>query len=309
MSNTPLRPLQGFCQVLPTAATCVGKFSDHTSLTEEHLSRQAKEVSNRFDDNPAFLELHKNLAEVEQDLNNMFHAQHLSAGAHLGNAVVEQFLCTFCNKVFLPQAYGPHSTITADDILSSPTRHNVSANYLFWKMVAKFCIYHQKESFVNPEQKQYLSMARVSWQCIKTIYYHLTHKWIDYNIALEALALITEEGIHKAKPKPVAHYCDLVTFITDGVFGNHLLLCCPCEQLQLAAHHLIISYCVVRPNEVTLAWLATNALKYCDLEFYLTLWDDNDDNEQDDDDNELMEDDGGMLVVWDSGHEVQPSQR
>ena len=67
--------------------------------------------------------------------------------------MVEQFLHTFCDKVFLPHAYGPHSIITADDILLSPPRHNVSANRLFWKMVAKFCIYRQKESFVNPEQK------------------------------------------------------------------------------------------------------------------------------------------------------------
>ncbi|KAJ1021438.1 hypothetical protein NDA13_005479 [Ustilago tritici] len=308
MSNTPSRPLGRFGQVVPTAATRMGKFGDHTSLTEEHLSRRAKEVSNRFDDNPAFLELRKNLAELEQDLNDMFHARHLSPGAHLENAVVEQFLHTFCNKVFLPQAYGPHSIITTDDILSSPPRHDVLANCLFWKMVAKFCVYRQKELFVNPEQKRYLSTARVSWQHIKTIYYRLTHKRIDYNIALEVSALITEESIHKANPKPVARYRDLVTFITDGVFGNHLLLCCPCQQLQLAAHHLIVFYCAVRPSEVTLTWLATNALKYCDLEFYLTLWEDDDDSEQDDDDNELMEDDGGMLVVRDSGHEVQPSQ-
>ncbi|SPC63153.1 uncharacterized protein UHOD_20169 [Ustilago sp. UG-2017b] len=308
MSNAPLHPLQGFGQVVPTAATRVGKFGDHTSLIEEHLVRQAKVVLNCFDDNPAFLELCKNLAEVEQDLNDMFHARHLSGGIHMQHAVVEQYLCTFCDKVFLPHAYGPHSIITADDILSSPPRHNVSANCLFWKMVAKFCVYCQKELFVNPEQKRYLSLAHCNWQHIKTIYYHLTHKQIDYNIALEASALITEESIHKAKPKPVAHYHDLVTFITDDVFGNHLLLCCPREQLQLAAHHLIISYCVVRPSEVTLAWLATDALKYRDLEFYLTLWDDDDDDEQDDDDNELMEDNGGMLVVWDSGHEVQPSQ-
>ncbi|SPC64103.1 uncharacterized protein UHOD_11401 [Ustilago sp. UG-2017b] len=297
MSNAPLRPLGGFGQVVPTAATRVGKFSDHTSLTEEHLSRQAKEVSNRFEDNPAFLDLHKNLAEVEQDLNNMFHARHLSPGTHLGNAVVEQFLCTFCDKVFLPHAYGPHSIITADDILLSPPRHDVSANHLFWKMVAKFCAYHQKESFVNPEQKQYLSSARLNWQHIKTIYYRLTYKRIDYNIALEVLALITEESIHKAKPKPVACYRDLVAFITDGIFGNHLLLRCPREQLQLAALHLIVSYCTARPGEVALTKLATDALKYCDLEFYLTLWDNNDNDEQDDDGNELMEDDGGMLVV------------
>ncbi|KAJ1019717.1 hypothetical protein NDA13_005942 [Ustilago tritici] len=309
MSNAPLHPLQRFGQVVPTAATHVGQFGDHTSLTEEHLVRWAKEVSNRFDDNPAFLELCKNLAEVEQDLNNTFHAQPLSGGTHLGNAVVEQFLHTFCNKVFLPHAYSPHSIITADDILSSPPRHNVSANCLFWKMVAKFCVYCQKELFVNPEQKQYLSLACSNWQHIKTIYHRLTHKWIDSNIAMEALALITEESIHKAKPKPVACYCDLVTFITDGIFGNHLLLCCPRKQLQLAAHHLIVSYCVARPGEVVLTMLTTNALKYCDLEFYLTLWDENDNDEQDDDDNELMEDDGGMLVVWDSGHEVQPSQR
>ncbi|SPC61666.1 uncharacterized protein UHOD_11628 [Ustilago sp. UG-2017b] len=206
MSNAPSCPLGGFGQVVPTAATHMGKF--------------------------AFLELCKNLAEVEQDLNDTFHARHLSPGAHLENAVVEQFLHTFCDKVFLPHAYGPHSIITADDILLSPPRHDVSANRLFWKMVAKFY----------------------------------------------------------------------------GAFGNHLLLRCPRKQLQLAAHHLIVSYCVVRPSEVTLAWLATDALKYCDLEFYLTLWDDDDNNEQDDDDNELMEDDGGMLVVWDSGHEVQPSQ-
>ncbi|SPC60976.1 uncharacterized protein UHOD_11208 [Ustilago sp. UG-2017b] len=226
MSNAPSCPLWGFGQVVPTAATRVGKFGDHTSLTEEHLVRRAKEVSNLFDDNPAFLELRKNLAEVEQDLNNTFHGQHLSGGTHLGNAVVEQFLCTFCNKVFLPHPYCPHSIITTDDILSSPPRHDVSANRLFWKMVAKFCVYCQKESFVNPEQKQYLSTACASWQCNKTIYCCLTHKWIDYNIALEVSALITEESIHKAKPKPVAHYCDLVTFITDGVFGNHLLLRC-----------------------------------------------------------------------------------
>ncbi|SOV01586.1 uncharacterized protein UDID_18128 [Ustilago sp. UG-2017a] len=162
-------------------------------------------------------------------------------------------------------------------------------------MVAKFCVYRQKESFVNPEQKQYLSTTCTSWRRIKTIYRHLTHKWIDYNIALEASALITEGSIHNSKPKPVAHYHDLVTFITDGVFGNHLLLHCPCEQLQFAAHHLIVSYCVARPGEVALTVLATNALKYCNLEFYLMLWDNNDDDEQADDDNELMEDDGSML--------------
>ncbi|SYW82619.1 uncharacterized protein UBRO2_04741 [Ustilago bromivora] len=305
MSSTPLRPLWGFGQVVPTAATRMGKFGDHTSLTEEHLVRWAKVVSNRFDDNPAFLELCKNLAEVEQDLIDTFHAPHLTGGVHLVHAVVEQYLRTFCNKVFLPHAYSPHSIITADDILSSPPRHDVSANHLFWKMVAKFCVYHQKESFVNPEQKRYLSLARCNWQHIKTVYHHLTHKWIDYNIALEALALITEESIHKANPKPVARYCDLVTFITDGVFGNHLLLHCPCEQLQLAALHLIVSFCTAQSGEVALTKLTTDALKYCDLEFYLTLWDY---NEQDDDDNELMEDDGSMLVVRDLGHEVQPSQ-
>ncbi|SOV02554.1 uncharacterized protein UDID_19563 [Ustilago sp. UG-2017a] len=176
-------------------------------------------------------------------------------------------------------------------------------------MVAKFCIYHQKESFVNPEQKQYLSLACCNWQCIKTIYRCLTHKWIDYNITLEVSALITEESIHKAKPKPVTCYRDLVTFITDVVFGNHLLLRCPHKQLQLAAHHLIVSYCAARPGEVALTVLTTDALKYCDLEFYLTLWGNNDKDEQDDDDdNELMEDDDGMLVVRGSGHEVQPSQ-
>ncbi|SPC60684.1 uncharacterized protein UHOD_11143 [Ustilago sp. UG-2017b] len=106
----------------------------------------------------------------------MFHAQHLSGGAHLENAVMEQFLRTFCDKVFLPHAYGPHSIITTDDILLSPPRHVVSANRLFWKMVAKFCVYCQKESFVNPEQKQYLSTACASWQCSKTIYRRLTHK-------------------------------------------------------------------------------------------------------------------------------------
>ena len=121
---------------------------------------------------------------------------------------------------------------------------------------------------------------------------------------MEALALVTVESIHKAKPKPVARYRDLVTFITDGVFGKHLLLRCPHKQLQLAAHHLIVSYCAARPGEVALTVLTTDALKYCDLEFYLMPWDD---NEQDDDDNELMEGDGGMLVVRDSGHEVQPS--
>ncbi|SPC63342.1 uncharacterized protein UHOD_12092 [Ustilago sp. UG-2017b] len=72
MSNAPSHPLWGFGQVVPTAATCVGKFGDHTSLTEEHLVRRAKEVSNHFDDNPAFLELRKNLAEVEQDLNKIY---------------------------------------------------------------------------------------------------------------------------------------------------------------------------------------------------------------------------------------------
>ncbi|SOV03485.1 uncharacterized protein UDID_18682 [Ustilago sp. UG-2017a] len=77
MSNAPSHPLWGFGQVVPTAATCVGKFGDHTSLTEEHLVRRAKEVSNHFDDNPA-LELHKNLAEVEQDLNKMFSSHTLT---------------------------------------------------------------------------------------------------------------------------------------------------------------------------------------------------------------------------------------
>ncbi|SAM86041.1 uncharacterized protein UBRO_20955 [Ustilago bromivora] len=243
MSNTPSHPLWGFGQVVPTAATHVAKFSDHTSLTEEDLVRKAKVVSSRFDNNPAFLELHKNLAEVEQDLIKTFHARHLTGGAHMEHAVAEQYLHTFCDKVFLPHTYGPHSIITADDVLSCPPRHEVSANCLFWKMVSKFCTYHQKESFVNPEQKQYISSACCNWQHIKTIYHCLTHKQIDYNIALEVLALFTEESIHKAKPNPVARYRDLVTFITDGVFGNHLLLRCPHEQLHLAAHHLIFLYC------------------------------------------------------------------
>ncbi|SOV07971.1 uncharacterized protein UDID_17248 [Ustilago sp. UG-2017a] len=136
MSNTPLCPLRGFGQVVPTAATHVAKFSDHTSLTEEDLVRKAKVVLSRFDNNPAFLELRKNLAEVEQDLIEMFHARHLTGGTHVVHAVVEQYLHTFCDKVFLPYTYSPHSIITADDILLSPPRHNVSANRLFWKMVA-----------------------------------------------------------------------------------------------------------------------------------------------------------------------------
>ena len=85
MSNAPLHPLWGFGQVVPTGAGHVGKFGDHTSLTEEHLVRWAKEVSNYFDVNPAFLMLHKNLAEVEQDLNNTFHAQQLSPGICQGS--------------------------------------------------------------------------------------------------------------------------------------------------------------------------------------------------------------------------------
>lgn len=44
------------------------------------------------------------------------------------------------------------------------------------------------------------------------------------------------------------------------MIGNHLLICCPCEQLQLAALHLIVSYCAARPGEVVLTRLATDAV-------------------------------------------------
>lgn len=67
----------------------------------------------------------------------------------------------------------------------------------------------------------------------------------------------------------------------DGIFGNNLLLYCLHEQLQLAAFHLLVAYCAACPGQIVLTKAATDAVKYSDIGFYLTLWDKEDNNLQD----------------------------
>lgn len=116
--------------------------------------------------------------------------------------MAEQFLCAFCEKVYLPHVFRSEAPITVINILSCPPRHSVSANCLFWEKLALFVIYQLRPwpLYIEKEVKVYVSTACRNLQNVEKMYHCLTHQQIDLIVLAEAQLVVGEESLCKAKP-------------------------------------------------------------------------------------------------------------
>ncbi len=155
------------------------------------------------------------------------------------NGVAERFLRTFIEEVYLPRIAGDasDSAVTVDDVLSSPPRHDLSADRRFWTMLARFSIYRFREPLVDDETRSYVPQALECFAIIKVTYSCLTRRPVDPAVVQEANALIRRGNVSAQRARPVATHDNLVHFVRQGAFGSHLLLRCPREQIQMAAFH------------------------------------------------------------------------
>lgn len=79
------------------------------------------------------------------------------------------------------------------------------------------------------------------------------------------------------RPKPIATFNDMATFIMDGIDGDQFAMHCPQEQVQLAAIHLLMAFSGARLYELLDSKLKGIALRYRHLKFFLGLWTEDDD--------------------------------
>ncbi len=240
-----------------------------------------------------------NIDEVERRFVETAHTGIPSAHTTEAKAMAEQYLRTFVEQIYLPRIAGgvSDSAITVDDVLSSPPRHDLSADRRFWIMLAQSSICRYREPLVDDETRIYVQPALECFAIIKATYSRLTRRPVDLAVLQEAKALIRRGNVSAQRGKPVATHDNFVHFVCQGVFGSHLLQRCPREQMQMAAFHLLIAYCTVPPSEVVLGRLQSDALRWRDVDFYLTLWDPDEEGDEDDDE-------GGLLFVIDDNNDA-----
>lgn len=249
-------------------------FGEHTTITCEQLQRSAQIVASRFQTTPALRRFVANADEEWRSATETEYAGSLRISTTEANGVAERFLRTFIEEVYLPRIAGDasDSAVTVDDVLSSPPRHDLSADRRFWTMLARFSIYRFREPLVDDETRSYVPQALECFAIIKVTYSCLTRRPVDPAVVQEANALIRRGNVSAQRARPVATHDNLVHFVRQGAFGSHLLLRCPREQIQMAAFHQLIAYCAVRPSDVVLGRLQSDALRWRDVDFFLTLW-------------------------------------
>ncbi|GAC75939.1 hypothetical protein PANT_19c00029 [Moesziomyces antarcticus T-34] len=249
-------------------------FGEHTTITCEQLQRSAQIVASRFQTTPALRRFVANADEEWRSATETEYAGSLRISTTEANGVAERFLRTFIEEVYLPRIAGDasDSAVAVDDVLSSPPRHDLSADRRFWTMLARFSIYRFREPLVDDETRSYVPQALECFAIIKVTYSCLTRRPVDPAVVQEANALIRRGNVSAQRARPVATHDNLVHFVRQGAFGSHLLLRCPREQIQMAAFHQLIAYCAVRPSDVVLGRLQSDALRWRDVDFFLTLW-------------------------------------
>ena len=203
----------------------------------------------------------------------MFYHPQVLPGWILQQAKAEDFLQLFISKVHLKRLYGNEEPpYSAEQILQKPPQHNLLGDCGFWKTLAAYTVIRLQPSEISGETRRSIKSAWAEFQLITTAFKRLTGIGVDPSLLQECAGLIETQATAFERPKPIATFANVVSFIKDGVFGDQFVLRCPREQVQIAAIHLIMVFCAVRPSEVIGGRLKQAALRYGDLSFYLSLW-------------------------------------
>lgn len=227
------------------------------------------------------------MASIQQDFESRHadmvathHQPELSAKYCKDLSRAEDFLRLFVMEVYLPRLYGDDSPFAADNFLGQPPRRSLAQDRGFWKMIALFVTVHLVPHCFTGEERRTICTSFKEFQALYLAYRRVMGKAVDTQVILECHTVIKENRLEAEMPKPIATYKNMVTFIKNGIFGSQLLLRCPRKQVQLAVYNLMIAFCAVRPAEVV-EWKYKHAgLRYSQLNFYLSLWEDDEEDSQ-----------------------------
>ncbi|CBQ67493.1 hypothetical protein sr11443 [Sporisorium reilianum SRZ2] len=178
---------------------------------------------NHSQNNPAMLAMQSDVDNLYQEMADTFHQPEVSPKALSMMQNAQHFLRSFLKEVHLKCTYGEGGAVGVDDFLGTrPPRCDLSTNRVFWKALASFVALRIRK---------------------------LTGKEVDKEIQLECGGVIEANAVEHEAEKPIATFSNLASFIKTGIFGDQFVLRCAREQVQLAAVHLIIAKCAVRPGE------------------------------------------------------------
>ncbi|SJX60130.1 uncharacterized protein SRS1_11443 [Sporisorium reilianum f. sp. reilianum] len=243
----------------------------------------SRRVENHFQNNPAMLAMQSDVDNLYQEMADTFHQPEVSPKALSMMQNAQHFLRSFLKEVHLKCTYGEGGAVGVDDFLGTrPPRCDLSINRVFWKALASFVVLRIRPDHITGKTKRSSRTSLSEFKRITTEYKKLTGKEVDKEIQLECEGVIEANAVEHEAEKPIATFSNLASFIKTSVFGDQFVLRCAREEVQLAAVHLIIAVCAVRPGEVNGSYLKHGKLHWCDVKFYISLQDDWLDDEEED---------------------------
>ena len=182
-------------------------------------------------------------------------------------------------RIHLKRLYGQDPLFDVNDFLGRwPTLCNLSHDRRFWKMLASFVVVCLKPHNLTGERLRSNKGSLVELFEITCADRRLMGLRVSTDIIQEYYGLIKVTACDIEALKLIASWSNIKSFINNGIFGNQFVMRCPRGQIQLAAYHLIMTFCAVHPSEFLDGWLKKSALQYCNLNFYLFLWTEEEDN-------------------------------
>ncbi|SPO22688.1 uncharacterized protein UTRI_01366 [Ustilago trichophora] len=249
-------------------------------LPQEELNQQQQRLALQIKTNLTMASIQQDFKSRHAKMVATHHQPELSAKYCKDLSRAEDFLRLFVTEVYMPRLYGDNSPFAAEDFLGHPPCCSLAQDRGFWKMIALFVTVRLVPHCFTGKQRRTICTSFREFQALYLAYRRVTGKAVDTQVILECHAVIEENGLEAEMPKPIATYRNMVTFKKDGIFGNQLFLRCPREQVQLAAYNLMIAFCAARPAEVV-KWKHKHAgLQYRQLNFYLLLWEDGEEDGQ-----------------------------
>ncbi|CDS00751.1 hypothetical protein, partial [Sporisorium scitamineum] len=246
-------------------------------VTQEMVEAQTRRLNNALETNEAFRELDENFDEVFEEMGRVRHQPEVSFQWSLKRSQSKIFLRSFLEKV-LQKRSSDYPQVDVDGLLQEPPVHDLSNDSRVWKMAAAFALHRLRPDHKSGRTKRSVSTAVREFSLVASAYTELTGLTIHKKAMKECIEYIQTNTTALIREKPIATMSNIVTFIRDGVFGDNFELRCPREQVQIALIQLIMICCAVCLSEIldgkrkkANGW---SALRYGDLQFYLSLWED-----------------------------------
>ena len=190
-----------------------------------------------FANNKEFAALQEDIDGLHQELIDTFHEAQVSPGWRQRQARAEQFLRNFIGQIYLDKLYRHDTTFSfsVDDFLATrPPRRDLAQNRGFWKLLTRFLMVRLKPDYVGGETKRSIKTVLSELDMLSACYKRLTGNQVDYDLLMECKGFIESNALDKVRPKPIATFENVVSFIKDGIFGDHFLFRCPREQAHIS---------------------------------------------------------------------------